>query len=126
MNNRTCHPALQVHVIIGGEASKEVNYITNILKTYVMSLSTSFNLCRIKERKKKYSKITLNEKQSVRPLWAGVVVAPGNRSTVGAAGAGRRSAAALQKQQEAQKQTQNQRDHQVALTVGHLQEHSQS
>lgn len=33
VNNRTCHPALQVHVIIGGEASKEVNPITNILKT---------------------------------------------------------------------------------------------
>lgn len=91
-----------------------------------MALNTCFNPCCIKEWKIKYSKIILNEKQRVRPFWAGVVVAPGNRSAVGAAGAGRRSAAALQKQQEAQKQTQNQRDHQVALTVGHLQEHSQS
>lgn len=32
VNNRTCHPALQVHVVIGGEASKQVKYITNILK----------------------------------------------------------------------------------------------
>lgn len=29
VNNRTCHPALHVHVIIGGEAPKQVNYITN-------------------------------------------------------------------------------------------------
>lgn len=29
MNNGTCHPARQVHVIIGGEAPKQVNYITN-------------------------------------------------------------------------------------------------
>lgn len=29
VNNRTRHPALQVHVIIGGEAPKKVNYITN-------------------------------------------------------------------------------------------------
>lgn len=91
-----------------------------------MALNTSFNPCRIKEWKIKILQNNSEWKQSVRPLWAGVVVAPGNRSAVGAAGAGRRSAAALQKQQEAQKQTQNQRDHQVALTVGHLQEHSQS
>lgn len=31
VNNRTCHPALQVHVIIGGEAPKQVSYITNRL-----------------------------------------------------------------------------------------------
>lgn len=53
------------------------------------------------------------------------MVAPGNGSRVGA-GAGRRSAAALQTQQEAEKQTENQRDHQVALAVRHLQHNTES
>lgn len=114
MNNRTCHPALQVHVIIGGEAPKQVHDITN-----------RFGPLLTEERKKEHLfKILLNEKQSVRPLWARVVVAPGNRSSV-RAGARRRSAAALQTQQEAQEQAENQRDHQVALTVRHLQENTE-
>lgn len=73
---------------------------------------------------KDYFNIIMSLKLIGRPLWARVVVAPGDRSDVGAS-ARRRSAAALQTQQEAQKEAENQRDHQVALTVRHLQENTQ-
>lgn len=73
---------------------------------------------------KDYFNIIMTLKLIGRPLWARVVVAPGDRSDVGAS-ARRRFAAALQTQQEAQKEAENQRDHQVALTVRHLQENTQ-
>lgn len=56
-----------------------------------------------------------------KPLGAGVVVALGEGSgTCLWAGGG--APAALQAQHQAQEQTENQRDHQVALTVRHLQQ----
>lgn len=55
------------------------------------------------------------------PFGAGVVVALGECSNRGGARAGRGAAAALQTQQDAQRQTQNQRNHEVALTIRNLQ-----
>lgn len=56
-----------------------------------------------------------------KPLGAGVVVALGEGSST-RLWAGGGAPAALQAQHEAQEQTENQRDHQVALTVRHLQQ----
>lgn len=55
-----------------------------------------------------------------KPLGAGVVVALGEGSST-RLWAGGGAPAALQAQHHAQEQTENQRDHQVALTVRHLQ-----
>lgn len=60
-----------------------------------------------------------------KPLGAGVVVALRKGSRVGVGG-GRGAAAALQTQQEAKRQTKNQRDHQEALTVRYLHRQSQT